>query len=53
MLKVLLVIIISPVVLICGIITMTIMIALLEMLKDLILKTAKSVSNSINKRDDS
>lgn len=52
MLKVLLIIILSPVVLTCGIISIAIILALLEMFRKLILQTAESLSNLINKRDD-
>lgn len=52
MLKVLLIIILSPIVLTCGIISIAIILALLEMLKNLVLKTSESISDLINKRND-
>lgn len=52
MLKILLIIILSPIVLTCGIISIAIILALLKMLKDLVLKISGSISNLINKRND-
>lgn len=51
MLNILLIIILSPVALICGIISIAIIYGILDYIIKLILNTADAISNAINKKD--
>lgn len=51
MLNILLIIILSPVALICGIISIAIVYGILDYIIKLILNTADAISNAINKKD--
>lgn len=51
MLNILLLIILSPIALICGIISVAIIYGILEWIIKLILNTADAISNTINKRN--
>ena len=51
MLNILLIIILSPIALICGIISIAIVYGILDYIIKLILNTADAISNAINKKD--
>ena len=51
MLNILLIIILSPIVLICGIISIAIIYGILNYIIKLILNTGDAISNAINKRN--
>ena len=51
MLNILSLIILSPIALICGIISMAIIYGILKWIIELIFKTADVINNTINKRD--
>lgn len=51
MLNILLLIILSPIALICGIISIAIVYGILDYIIKLILNTADAISNAINKKD--
>ena len=51
MLNILLLIILSPIALICGIISIAIIYGILDYIIKLILNTADAISNAINKKD--